>query len=150
MPTRFIELAGEINTNMPHYVVQKTMEALNEQKKSLKGAKLLILGLAYKKDIDDMRESPSVELIELFSKKGAKIDYNDPYIPRAPKQRQHDLKMTSKKLSAKMLAGYDAVVISTDHSCYDYNLIAKNAKLVIDTRNATSAVKIGRSKIVKA
>jgi len=150
MPTRFIELAGEINTNMPHYVVQKTMEALNEQKKSLKGSKLLILGLAYKKDIDDVRESPSVELIELFSKKGAKVDYNDPYLPRAPKQRQHDLKMMSKKLSAKMLAVYDAIVISTDHSCYDYDWIVKNAKLVIDTRNATSSVKAGRSKIVKA
>ncbi len=150
MPTRFIELAGEINTNMPHYVVQKTMEALNERKKSLKGSKLLILGLAYKKDIDDVRESPSIELIELFTKKGAKVDYNDPYIPRTHKQRQHDLKMTSKKLSAKMLAGYDAVVISTDHSSYDYNRIIKNARLVIDTRNATSAVKTGRSKIVKA
>ncbi len=150
IPTRFIELAGEVNTNMPHYVVQKTMDALNERKKSLKGAKLLILGLAYKKDIDDVRESPSIELIELFNKKGAKVDYSDPYIPRTPKQRQHDLKMTSKKLSAKMLAGYDAIVISTDHSCYDYNWIVKNAKLVVDTRNATSAVKSGRSKIVKA
>jgi len=89
-------------------------------------------------------------LIELLVKKGAKIDYSDPYIPRTPKQRQHDLKMTSKKLSAKMLAGYDVVLISTDHSCYDYNWIVKNAKLVVDTRNATSAVKSGRSKIVKA
>jgi UDP-N-acetyl-D-glucosamine dehydrogenase len=151
MPTRFIELAGEINTNMPHYVVTKTMEALSERReKSLNGAKVLVLGLAYKKDIDDMRESPSVKLIELLRQKGAKVDYNDPHIPKAPKQRQHDLKMISKKLSAKMLAGYDVVLISTDHSDYDYNWIVEKAKLVVDTRNATGAVRKGRSKIVKA
>ena len=150
MPTRFIELAGEINTNMPHYVITKTMEALNECKKSLKGSKVLVLGLAYKKDIDDLRESPSVELIELLRKKGAKVDYNDPYIPRTHKQRQHDLRMTSKKLSTKMLAGYDVVLISTDHSDYDYDWIVQNSKLVVDTRNATVAVRKGRQKIVKA
>jgi UDP-N-acetyl-D-glucosamine dehydrogenase len=150
MPTRFIELAGEINTNMPHYVVTKTMEALNERKKSLKGSKVLVLGLAYKKDIDDLRESPSIELIELLRQKGAKVDYNDPYIPKTHKQRQHDLKMSSKKLTAKMLAGYDVVLISTDHSEYDYNWIVKNAKLVVDTRNATAKVRTNRRKIVKA
>ena len=151
MPTRFIELAGEINTNMPHYVVTKTMEALNERRqKSLNGSKVLVLGLAYKKDIDDMRESPSVKLIELLRQKGAKVDYNDPHIPKAPKQRQHDLKMISKKLSAKMLAGYDVVLISTDHSDYDYNWIVEKARLVVDTRNATAAVRKGRSKIIKA
>ncbi len=150
MPTRFIELAGEINTNMPHYVITKTMEALNEHKKSLKGSKVLVLGLAYKKDIDDLRESPSIELIELLRKKGAKVDYNDPYIPKTHKQRQHDLRMTSKKLSAKMLAGYDVVLISTDHSDYDYDCIVQNAKLVVDTRIATAAVRRGRSKITKA
>lgn len=150
IPTRFIELAGEINTNMPYYVVQKTTEALNEHRKSLKGSKVLLLGLAYKKDIDDLRESPSIELIELLHKKGARVDYNDPYIPQTHKQRKHDLKMKSKKLSAKMIAGYDVVLISTDHSCYDYSWIVKNAKLVVDTRNATSVVKTGRKKIVKA
>jgi UDP-N-acetyl-D-glucosamine dehydrogenase len=150
MPTRFIELAGEINTNMPHYVIMQTMEALNQRKKSLKGSKILVLGLAYKKDIDDVRESPSIELIELLKEKGAKVDYNDPYIPRTHKQREHDLKMASKKLSAKMLRGYDAVLISTDHSDYDYKWIVKNSKLVIDTRNATKNVRTGRSKIVKA
>ena len=150
MPTRFIELAGEINTNMPHYVVERTMEAFNNRKKSLNGSKVLILGLAYKKDIDDLRESPSIELIELFKKRGAKVDYNDPYIPRTHKQREHNLQMTSKELSARMLAGYDAVVISTDHSDYDYNWIVKNAKLVIDSRNATALVRRGRNKIVKA
>jgi UDP-N-acetyl-D-glucosamine dehydrogenase len=150
MPTRFIELAGEINTNMPRYVVTKTMEALNEQRKSLKGSKVLVLGLAYKKDIDDLRESPSIELIELLREKGAKVDYNDPFIPKTHKQRQHDLRMTSKKLSAKMLAGYDVVLLSTNHSDYDYDWIVKNAKLVVDTRNATEAVRRGRSKIIKA
>lgn len=150
MPTRFIELAGEINTNMPNYVIAKTMEALNEQKKSLKGSKVLVLGLAYKKDIDDLRESPSIELIELLYKKGAKVDYNDPYIAKTHKQREHDLKMASKKLSARMLAGYDVVLILTDHSDYDYDWIVQNSRLVVDTRNATASVRKGRKKIVKA
>jgi len=150
MPTRFIELAGEINTSMPHYVVARTIEALNERRKSLKGSKVLVLGLAYKKDIDDLRESPSIELIELLRQKGAKVDYNDPYIPRTHKQRQHDLRMVSKKLSAKMLAGYDVVLISTDHSDYDYGWIVRNAKLVVDARNATAGVRGARGKVVKA
>lgn len=127
-----------------------TMEALNEQKKSLKGSKVLVLGLAYKKDIDDLRESPSIELIELLLEKGAKVDYNDPYIPRTHKQRQHDLRMQSRKLSAKMLAGYDVVLISTDHSDYDYEWIVENSRFVVDTRNATKGVRKGRKKIVKA
>ncbi len=148
--TRFIELAGEVNTNMPHYVIAKTMEALNDCKKSLKGSKILVLGLAYKKDIDDVRESPSSELIELLREKGAKVDYNDPYIPKTHKQREHDLQMKSKKLTAAMIRGYDAVLIATDHSDYDYAWIVKNAKRVIDTRNATANVKQGRRKIVKA
>lgn len=150
MPTRFIELAGEINTSMPRYVISKTIEALNEQRKSLKGSKVLVLGLAYKKDIDDLRESPSIELIELLREKGAKVDYNDPYIPRTHKQRQHDLKMTSKKLSAQMLSSYDVVLISTDHSDYDYKWIVRNAKLVVDARNATAAVASVGKKVVKA
>jgi UDP-N-acetyl-D-glucosamine dehydrogenase len=148
--TRFIELAGEINTGMPHYVIQKTMDALNEKKRSLNGSKVLVLGLAYKKDIDDLRESPSIELIELLHKKGATVDYNDPYVPQSIKQRQHDLQMTSKELTEKMLAGYDVVLISTDHSCYDYQWIVDNSKLVVDSRNATAGVKKGREKIVKA
>jgi UDP-N-acetyl-D-glucosamine dehydrogenase len=150
MPTRFIELAGEINTEMPHYVISRTMDALNEHKKSLKGSKVLVLGLAYKKDIDDLRESPSIELIELLKEKGAHVDYNDPYFPRTHKQRGHDLKMKSKPLTAAMLKRYDAVLIATDHSDYDYPWIVKNAQLVIDTRNATAQVKQGRKKIVKA
>lgn len=150
MPTRFIELAGEINTNMPHYVIERTMDALNEHKKSLNGSKVLVLGLAYKKDIDDLRESPSIELIELLREKGAKVDYNDPYIPKTHKQREHDLRMKSVKLTAAMLKSYDVVLISTDHSDYDYKWIVENSKLVVDTRNATNKVKTGRKKILKA
>lgn len=150
MPTKFIELAGEINTDMPHYVIHRVMEALNDHKKSLKGSKVLILGLAYKKDIDDVRESPSLELVELLRSKGAKVDYNDPYIPRTKKQRDYNLKMVSKKLSPAMIKGYDVVLIATDHSDYDYDMIVQNAKLVVDTRNATKDVKKNRKKIVKA
>ncbi len=150
MTTRFIELAGEINTGMPHYVILRTMEALNEHGKALKDAKVLVLGLAYKKDVDDLRESPSIELIELFREHGAKVDYNDPHIPHTHKQREHDLKMKSIPLSPRTLASYDCVVIATDHTRYDYDLIVKNAKLVIDTRNATVNVKQYRNKIVKA
>jgi len=150
MTTRFIELAGEINVAMPEYVVTKLMDALNDHKKAIRGSKVLVLGLAYKKDIDDVRESPSLELIEMLQAKGAKVDYNDPYCPRTHKMREHNLKMTSKKLSARMLKSYDAVLISTDHSDYDYQFIVSNAQLVIDTRNATKDVKRGRKKIIKA
>ena len=150
MPTRFIELAGEINTDMPHYVIARTMDALNEHKKSLKGSKVLVLGLAYKPDIDDVRESPSLELIELLREKGAHVDYNDPYIPVTHKQRKYNLMMKSKTLTPAMLKKYDVVLIATNHSDYDYNWIVKNSKLVVDSRNATSQVKAGRNKIVKA
>ncbi len=126
------------------------MEALNQRKKSLKGSKVLVLGLAYKKDIDDVRESPSIELIELLKARGAKVDYNDPYIPATHKQREHDLGMKSRRLSAAMLKSYDAVLISTDHSCYDYDWIVANSKLVVDSRNATAKVKKHRDRIVKA
>ena len=150
MATRFIELAGEINVSMPSFVIQKLMVAMNERGKALKGSKVLVLGLAYKKDIDDVRESPSLELIELLRRRGAKVDYNDPHCPRTHKMREHDLRMASKKLSARMLSAYDAVVISTDHSDYDYGFIVAHARLVIDTRNATAHVKRGRRKIIKA
>ncbi len=150
MSTRFIELAGEINTAMPEFVVAKVAEALNTKKKSVNGSKILILGLAYKKDIDDIRESPSIALIELLRAGGAKVDYNDPYVKRTPRQREHNLGMVSKNLTEKTLAGYDCVVIATDHSAYDYDWIVKNAKLVVDSRNATQDVENGRRKIVKA
>ena len=150
MPTKFIELAGEINTDMPQYVVQRTMEALNAKKKSLNGSKVLLLGVAYKKDIDDVRESPSMALIELLETKGAKVDYNDPYIPIIPKMREYSIKKKSIALTGTMIKKYDLVLIATDHSDYDYKWIVKNSKLIIDTRNATKAVKVGRNKIVKA
>ncbi len=150
MATRFIELAGEINTDMPQFVVQKTMDALNDKRKSLNGAKVLILGLAYKPDIDDVRESPSLELIELLREKGAKVDYNDPYLPQTHKQRDYDLHMKSKKLTVKAMQKYDLTIIATNHSDYDYDWIVQHSKLVVDTRNATVNVKKGRKKIVKA
>jgi UDP-N-acetyl-D-glucosamine dehydrogenase len=150
MPTRFIELAGEINTQMPYWVVQKIIDALNEHGKSINGAKILILGAAYKKDIDDMRESPTLKLIEILDGKGAKVDYNDPFISTMPKVRKYQFDMKSVDLTSENIKQYDAVVISTDHSSYDYNQIADQAKLIIDTRNATKDVKKNREKIVKA
>ena len=114
------------------------------------GAKVLVLGLAYKPDIDDVRESPSLELIELLKARGAKVDYNDPYLPQTHKMREYDLKMKSVKLTAAKVKSYDCILISTNHTDYDYKWIVKNAKLVVATRNACAAVKTGRSKIVKA
>jgi len=150
LATQFIELAGQINTGMPHYVVNRVADALNKGRKSLNGSRVLVLGLAYKPNIDDVRESPSLELIEILRSKGAKVDYNDPYVPQTHKQREYDLKMKSRKLSEQMLGQYDVVLISTDHSEYDYEWIVKHAQLVVDTRNATAKVRTGRSKIVKA
>ena len=135
---------------MPRYVIMRMMEALNEHGKTLKGSKILVLGLAYKKDVDDLRESPSIIIIEMLRDHGAKVDYNDPHIARTHKQREHDLRMRSKPLTEKSLPKYDAVVICTDHSSYDYDWIVRHSNLVIDTRNATAKVKVGRKKIVKA
>jgi UDP-N-acetyl-D-glucosamine dehydrogenase len=150
-PTRFIELAGEINTSMPMYVVSRVADALNKISKSIKDSKILILGLTYKRDVDDVRESPSLELIELLRNKGAKVDYNDPYVPMTRKMRHYDLKMTSVPLTDKNLSRYDCVVISTDHSSYDYGFIAKHSRLVVDTRNAMKMVSgSSRRNIVKA
>jgi len=148
--THFIELAGEINTNMPDYVVSKTADALNKRGKCLRGAKILILGIAYKRDIDDMRESPALEVIELLREKEAKISYNDPNIPRIPKVRKHDLDLKSTLLTTKFLKSVDAALIITDHSSYDYSWIVENSNLVVDTRNATKDVKKFRSRILKA
>jgi UDP-N-acetyl-D-glucosamine dehydrogenase len=147
--TRFIELAGEINTYMPYYVVEKVVDALSRKEKVITNAKVLVLGLAYKKDIDDTRESPSLKLIELLMQKGAAVDYNDPYIPRTKKMRMYDLKKESVPITKDTLRKYDCVVIATDHSCYDYELIVKNASLVVDTRNAVNGFhKLGT--VVKA
>jgi UDP-N-acetyl-D-glucosamine dehydrogenase len=148
--THFIELAGEINTNMPAYVVGKLGDALNARGKCLKGARILVLGVAYKKDIDDMRESPALEVIQRLREKGAKVLYNDPFIPKIPKVRKHDLGLKSSPLSARLLKSVDAAMIITDHSAYDYGWIARHAPLIIDTRNATRKVRGRRDRIVKA
>lgn len=134
--TKFIELAGEINRSMPEYVVHRLMLALNDRGKAIGKSRLLVLGVAYKPDIDDLRESPSFELIEKFKDLGAEVEYNDPHIPETPKVRRHDLKLHSRPLSPEMLASYDAVVIATNHSDYDYAMIGRHARLIIDTRNA--------------
>jgi UDP-N-acetyl-D-glucosamine dehydrogenase len=150
-PTRFIELAGEINTLMPQYVVNKVVDALNEKGESMKDSKILILGLTYKKDVDDVRESPSLELIELLKKKGAKVDYNDPYVARTHKMRRYDLNMSCVPLTEKSLKSYDCVVVSTDHSSYDYAFIARHSRLIVDTRNAMKGVSGSiKGKIIKA
>ncbi|MEW6025709.1 MAG: nucleotide sugar dehydrogenase [Planctomycetota bacterium] len=151
MTTRFIELAGEINISMPYYVVARTMEALNKRSRSLKGARILILGMAYKKDVDDLRESPSLKLTELFREQGAKVVYNDPFIPKLPYLRHYKFPaMKSAPLTAELLKKQDAVVISTDHTTYDYQWIVRRSKLVIDTRNATKSVTGLNERIVRA
>ncbi len=135
-PTRFIELAGEVNTRMPEWVIERTALALNDEGKAIKGSRILVLGLAYKPDIDDTRESPSFELIEHLRRLGAQVDYSDPYIPRTVPVRKHDLAMTSIELTPETVAGYDAVLISTNHSSFDYRTLAEHARLIIDTRDA--------------
>ena len=147
--TKFIELAGEINTSMPYYVIEKAGEALNKFKKSLNGARVLILGISYKKDIDDMRESPSLKLIEILREKGAKVDYNDPYVPKLPKTRKYQYDMASVELSKKNITKYDLVLLSTDHTNYDYKFIAANAKLILDTRNAFEKAGVKSKKVFK-
>ena len=136
--TRFIELAGEINTQMPRYVVEKTAEALNTHRKPLHGSRVLVLGLAYKRDIDDLRESPSLAIIELLRRRGADVSYNDPFFPTVGRGRHYDLNMTCAPLDD--LAGYDCVLIVTDHSSYDYERIVRESRLVVDTRNATRGI----------
>lgn len=146
--TRFIELAGEINTHMPYYVVQKTIDALNSKGISINGAKILILGIAYKKDIDDPRESPSFKIIEILEEKGALVDYNDPYIPKTPKMRRYKFNKMSVPLTDKTLKSYDCVIIAVDHSVYDPLFIVEHANLIIDTRNHTKG--IINEKVIKA
>jgi UDP-N-acetyl-D-glucosamine dehydrogenase len=133
--TRFIELAGEINLSMPYHVVDSVASALSGQKKALNGSRVLVLGVAYKKDIDDLRESPSLSIIELMKVRGAQVEYNDPFFPMVGKGRKYDLNMRS--VSLEQIRDYDCVVIVTDHSDYDYAFIVREAQLVVDTRNAT-------------
>ncbi len=147
-PTKFIELAGEINTKMPYFVVSRTVNALNDRRKSIKGAKILILGIAYKKDVDDQRESPALKIISLFKAKGARVSYNDPCVSESKGHRDYpDLSLRSIPLTTTTLKRFDAVIIATDHSAYDYDWIVKHSSLVIDTRNA---IKKKRKNVVKA
>jgi UDP-N-acetyl-D-glucosamine dehydrogenase len=133
-----IELAGEINTAMPQFVLEHVAAGLNEQSKALKGSKVLVLGVAYKRDIDDLRESPSLTIIELLREKGAIVSYNDPFFPSVGRGRHYELNMTCTPLDN--LGQYDAVVIITDHSSYDYRAIVAQSQLVVDTRNATKGI----------
>jgi UDP-N-acetyl-D-glucosamine dehydrogenase len=151
LATRFIELAGEVNTAMPGYVVSRVTEALNDRGRALRGSRVAILGMAYKRDVDDPRESPGFELMDLLLERGATVTYNDPHILRLPTMRRYPhLKMESQALTDDYLAAQDCVLIATDHSAYDFARIVKASQLVVDTRNATRAVASGREKIVKA
>ncbi len=151
LTTRFIELAGEVNHAMPEYVIARLAEFLNDERKPIRGSKICLLGMAYKKDVDDPRESPSFVLLDLLQERGADVTYNDPHVPRLPEMRHHNVPdLSSSELTAEFLAAQDCVLIATDHSSYDYDFIVKHAPLVLDTRNATKGVTEGREKIRKA
>ena len=150
LSTRFIELAGQVNHAMPKYVVNRTAAALNEQAKPVRGARILVLGLAYKPDVDDIRESPSFEIIEQLEAMGARVDYNDPHVPATHKMRRYDLKMHSVELSPQSLSRYDCAIITTQHAAYDWQMIADHAPLIIDTRNALVDVNGKRDHIFQA
>jgi UDP-N-acetyl-D-glucosamine dehydrogenase len=132
--TRFIELAGEINSDMPKWVIGKLADALNGREKSIKGSHILVLGISYKKNIDDMRESPSVELMELLQVKGAQIYYSDPWVPIFPKMREHHFDLRSVQLTPESIASFDAVLLATNHDAFDYEMIGQYARLIVDTR----------------
>ncbi len=150
--TRFIELAGEINTSMPYYVVNKIIKAVNDKGKSIKCAKIFLLGIAYKPDIGDLRESPALKIIELLKENGAFVEYNDPFCSKIPETRKYDFDMSSKELNSENLKKADCVVITTNHSQYDYDLVTKESKLIVDARNAVDMKRYSSSiaKVVKA
>jgi UDP-N-acetyl-D-glucosamine dehydrogenase len=150
MNTRFIELAGEINTMMPYYVVDKSIRILSQHGKSIKGAKVLILGVSYKPDIDDMRESPALKIIKLFLDEGAQVDYNDPFFPELVPVRKYKLLLKSVELTEENLKKYDLVVVVTNHSSYDYGFIKTHARLIIDTRNAFEIKGLREGNVFKA
>jgi UDP-N-acetyl-D-glucosamine dehydrogenase len=139
--TRFIELAGEINSHMPHWVVNKIASALNNHERPIKNSRILVLGIAYKRDVDDMRESPSIEIMELLQKKGAHVEYSDPHVPLFPAMRAHHFDLHSVHLTPEAIKSYDCVVLATAHYDFDYAMIAQNAKLIVDTRAAFSSFK---------
>jgi UDP-N-acetyl-D-glucosamine dehydrogenase len=150
--TRFIELAGEVNTSMPQQVVEKVAEALNDELKSLKGSRVCVLGVAYKKDVDDPRESPAFPIIELLMKRGAVVSYNDPHVPVLPAVRHHriDTEMTSEDLTPEFLASQDCILVVTDHTSYDFGHIMRHARLIVDTRNATAGCPATACRVRKA
>lgn len=151
LTTKFIELAGEVNSRMPDYVIGRLAEFLNEEGKPIRGSKICLLGMAYKKDVDDPRESPSFVLMEMLIARGAHLTYNDPHIPKLPKMRHHKVPdLESQELTPEFLAAQDCVLIATDHTAYDYDMIVRHSRLIIDTRNATKNVTEGREKIRKA
>lgn len=147
MHTRFIELSGEVNQAMPEYVLGKLMDGLNDRGRALRGCRVLVLGIAYKKNVDDMRESPSVEIMELIQAKGGIVAYSDPHVPSFPRMREHHFELSSEPLTAANLASFDAVVLATDHDRFDYEFIKTHARLIVDTRGKYRAP---QSHIVKA
>jgi len=147
---RFIHLAGEINVAMPYYVVEKAADALNQHRKSLNGSRILVLGVAYKKDIDDDRESPGYAIMDMLMKKGAEVCYNDPWVPTLKPTRKYNFTLQSEELTPAFLEQLDAVIIVTDHSDYDIEQIVKHSKIVVDTRNATAGITTGKEKVVIA
>jgi UDP-N-acetyl-D-glucosamine dehydrogenase len=148
--TRFIELAGEVNTAMPQYVVSRLGDALNDVGRPIKGSRICVLGAAYKKDVDDVRESPSMEIMELLLRRGAVVSYHDPHVPALPVMRRHNLGLKSMPLTPDFLGGLDAVLIITDHTAVDYGHVVRHAPLIVDTRNATRGVSEHRERIVRA
>lgn len=150
MPTRFIELAGEVNTAMPTFVVSTVTKALNDRQKSVNGSRILILGMAYKPDIDDIRETPALKVMDELLELGAEVDYNDPYVGSIGETRQTQRRPVSVELTEDTLSEYDCAIIITNHSCYDYQWIVDNSSLIIDTRNACSEIASGKEKVVKA
>jgi UDP-N-acetyl-D-glucosamine dehydrogenase len=145
--TRFIELAGEVNSRMPEWVIAKLAEALNEHSKPLKGSRILVLGVAYKKNVDDIRESPSLKLIELLRQSGSEVSYSDPHVPKIPRTRSYSLTMTSLPITPENLTNQDAILLATDHDEFDYKMISENARLIVDTRGRYP---FGASNVVKA
>jgi UDP-N-acetyl-D-glucosamine dehydrogenase len=141
--TRFIELAGEINTGMPQAVIGRVAEALNEEGRPLKGSRVLVLGVAYKRDVDDPRESPAFTILELLQRRGAVVSYNDPHVPTLPPMRHHTIRLDSVPLTEEAVSAADCVLIVTDHSAYDYEWLVRHARLIVDTRNATGNVAAG-------
>jgi UDP-N-acetyl-D-glucosamine dehydrogenase len=148
--TRFIELAGEINTAMPQYVVDRAAAALNDDGKAVRGSNVCVLGVAYKKDVDDPRESPAFTILELLLARGARVSYNDPHVPSLPRMRHHKLRLDSQELTKEFLRAQDCVIVVTDHSAFDYAWVVRHAKLVVDTRNATADCPVTSCRVVKA